>query len=154
MSNNTAPPPSNWSGTLGVFYNEGANTNYAETNATSITAHWYGFGFTLPGNATISAVSLETESRKVGGSSPSLRVEVSVDGGTTWLASTWTYSETAASFTVHTQDITGWTAWNASVLNGDVIWVRITCTSGCASTFRLDYLAVRVEYSVIFTYTP
>jgi hypothetical protein len=154
IGNSTAAPPSTWSGTLNVFYNEGANTSYAETNATSVTAHWYGFGFSLPSNGTVVAVSLETESRKVGGSSPSLLVEVSVNGGSTWLASTWTYSETAASFNIHTQDITAWTTWNSSVLNGDVIWVRITCTAGCASTFRLDYLAVRVEYSVIFTFSP
>jgi hypothetical protein len=76
-----------------------------------------------------------------------MKIEVSADGGATYLATPATAEIITSGLTGSTYwvDITSWNTWTPSNLNNDQIWVKVT-RSGIGNTVYLDWIPIEVTY--------
>jgi hypothetical protein len=113
---------------------------------------FWGYGLGLPG--TVTSIDGITVRADVGmnnnGGTSVLCVELSWDGGTTWTAAkSITLAGTAvAQYTFGSTSDTWGRSWTAAQLSTANLRVRLTdATSQNNKTYRLDYLAVTVQYT-------
>jgi hypothetical protein len=113
---------------------------------------FWGYAFGLPGS--VSSVDGITVRADMGmnnnGGTSAVCVELSWDGGTTW-TSPKSFALGATAITTYTLGSTSDTwgnAWTAAQLGAASFRVRLTdATSQANKTYRLDYLAVTVQYT-------
>ena len=83
-----------------------------------------------------------------------IKLEVSVDGGTTFLATSRTI-DIIDSWHTYTVDVTSWTSWTVDKINNDKIWVRVTHVKDglYERDVYLDWIPLEVTYDVLTTTT-
>jgi hypothetical protein len=122
------------------------------TNAANDRHRFWGYAFGLPG--TVTSVDGITVRADVGmnnnGGTSVFCIELSWDGGTSWtVAKSFTLSGTSvATYSLgSSSDIWGHT-WTAAQLGTSSFRVRVTdATSQANKMYRLDYLAVTIQYT-------
>jgi hypothetical protein len=108
---------------------------------------YHGYGFIIPPTATINSVRVRLDMGGV--QTASIKLEVSIDGGATFLAQNevaTTSSPTVTEFTKYV-DITSWNTWTPSNLNNDQIWIKVT-RDGFGNTVYLDWIPVEITYTL------
>ena len=111
-----------WSNPTNAFDDEGAG--YATSDSNGEQEKYGGYGFSLPSSSTILGVTVRLDVNR--GSAPTadnLKIEVSIDGGTTFLATTKTINIDRY-WNTYTVDVTSWTSWTAAKINNDKIYSR------------------------------
>ena len=122
------------------------------TNTANDRHRFWGYAFALPG--TVTSVDGITVRADVGmnnnGGTSVLCVDLSWDGGTTWTtAKPVTLSGSAvATYTLGAANDTWGHTWSAAQLSTSSFRVRLTdATSQANKTYRLDYVAVTIQYT-------
>ena len=122
------------------------------TNTANDRHRFWGYAFGLPG--TVTSVDGITVRADVGmsnnGGTSAFCVELSWDGGATWTAakSVTLNATTVTTFTFGSSSDTWGRGWTAAQLSTTNFRVRVTdATSQSNKTYRLDYLAVTVQYT-------
>jgi hypothetical protein len=122
------------------------------TNAANDRHRFWGYAFGLPGTVTsVDGITVRADAgmNNNGGTSV-VCIELSWDGGTTWTtAKSFTLGGTAvATYTLGAANDTWGQTWTAAQLSTTSFRVRLTdATSQANKTYRLDYLAVTVQYT-------
>lgn len=124
-----------------AYADEGGNSSFNETwNIYS------GYNFNLPANATILAVNVKIDAMSTYPSeeSPdSIKLQVSCDGGSTWLTQTQSQELTnsQASYLINVKD---WTEWTPDKINNDNIQVKVEDIGN--NTVELDWIPILITY--------
>jgi hypothetical protein len=122
------------------------------TNTANDRHRFWGYAFGLPGTVTsVDGITVRADAgmNNNGGTSV-LCIELSWDGGTTWTtAKSVTLSGTAiVTYTLGAANDAWGHTWTAAQLSTTSFRVRVTdATSQSNKTYRLDYLAVTVQYT-------
>ena len=104
-----------------------------------------GYAFSIPSGATISRVRVRLDAYCV--NNDGIRLEVSANGGSSWLTTTQTQSLTTSQ-TTYWIDVTTWTSWTPAQINGNQIYSRVThLRSGTVDQVRLDWIPIEVTYN-------
>jgi outer membrane protein assembly factor BamB len=143
----------NWSNPEKAYDDGGSG--YATSNTAGEQEKYGGYGFILPSSASIISVKVRLDTNRpttvVRGDD--IKLEVSVDGGATFLATTQTIN-IDNDWTTYTIDVTGWTSWTANKINDDKIWTRVTHVQvGGERDVYLDWIPIEVTYEVLTTTT-
>lgn len=131
-------------------YSDGSN--YATSNRDDEQCAYSGYGFTITSGATITQVRVRLDawvaSAGGGESRDDMVLQVSADGGSTWLATTSTYNLPSSDANSYFVDVTSWTTWTTDKINGDMIWVRVTHdqTGSQDEDIYLDWIPIEVSY--------
>jgi hypothetical protein len=105
-----------------------------------------GYGFAIPSGAQVTQVRVRLDAWS--SYDDHIKVEVSADGGSTWLSTTQELSP-ALSETTYWVDISSWTSWTPASLNSDSVKVRLTHVLVTAAGYvYLDWMPVEVTYSI------
>lgn len=127
------------------FVGSSDDTRASETTLND--AHrWTNFGFNTTSWTGVSKVEVGLE-RMVDSSFRLITVAMSNDNGGTWSATTFTHNASDQFDTLVWVDVTTAYAWTKAMVNN--IAVRLTYASATGTTFRLDYLAIRVTPSPV-----
>lgn len=124
---------------------------YAQATANNQITTYLGFGFSIPAGATINQVNVTAEHYEDPSGNRLLRLQISTDGGATFIAINHDLPIRASSVNEgsNTVDVTADTSWTPTKVNNMAVkaWARQT---GGGGTFyvRLDYLTVSVKYTV------
>jgi hypothetical protein len=105
-----------------------------------------GYNFSLPSNATILAVNVKIDAMSTYPSeeSPdSIKLQVSCDGGNTWLTqnNSQVLTDNQTSYLVNVKD---WTQWTPAKINNDNIQVKVEDVGN--NTVELDWIPIMVTY--------
>ncbi len=125
------------------------DSNRASSDGNNEQCTYSGYGFTISSGATISQVRVRLDAYGSGGSSSrdDLKLELSADGGSTWLATTYTYDLPSSDANNLYVDVTAWTTWTTDGINGNMIWARVThVANGGADNVYLDWIPIEVSY--------
>jgi hypothetical protein len=122
------------------------------TNAANDRHRFWGNAFGLPGSVTtVDGITVRADvGMNNNGGTSVFCVELSWDGGTNWTtAQSFTLTGTAiATYTLGSSSDTWGHTWTAAQLGTANFRVRVTdATSQNTKTYRLDYLAVTVQYT-------
>ena len=139
-------------GTYAIDANSGTTNVNSCADPGKDRHQFWGFAFGLP--ATVSSIDGITVTSIVGqgngGGLPSICLQLSWDGGTTWTAAKQV-PLTATALTTYTAGSTSDTwghAWSVGQLTGSALRVRITNVATTPNKdFRLDFLGVSVGYT-------
>lgn len=136
--------------TFAVDTDSGTGTSTSCTSTTKDKHVYYNYGFTVPNNSTIQGIEVRLDAKADStASTPSLCVELSWDGGTTWTAvkQTATLTTAEATYTLGGSADTWGRTWTNSNFTNPNFRVRVTMVSGStARDFSLDWLAVRLYF--------
>lgn len=141
-------------GVVAKDINSGSNNN-ASCTATSKDKHrFYNYSVSLPGGASVKGIEVRLDASvdSVGSNNPTMCVQLSWDGGTTWTSAKQTARLTTAeaSYLLGGAADTWGRSWTAANLANTSFRVRVidVASSGGAGSrdFSLDWVAVRVSY--------
>ncbi|WP_342304906.1 Ig-like domain-containing protein [Methanolobus sp. ZRKC5] len=124
-----------------AYADEGGNSIFNETwNIYS------GYNFNLPANATILAVNVKIDAMSTYPSeeSPdSIKLQVSCDGGSTWLTQNGSQvlTDNQTSYLINVKD---WTQWTPDKINNDNIQVKVEDIGN--NTVELDWIPILITY--------
>jgi hypothetical protein len=105
-----------------------------------------GYGFSIPSGTQIAQVLVRLDAWCA--TDDDVMVEVSSDGGLTWLATTQTLS-VATSETTYWVNVTSWASWTPAMINSDNIKARVTHVAvSSADEVRLDWIPINVTYTI------
>lgn len=122
------------------------NAVYASASAAA-SQEYRTYGFSIPANATITAVSVDFYGYRASGTAPTVNLQVSGNAGSSYYA---THSITlTTSNASHPTAVTSDATWTPSMFNSDQCWVKVNYVSG-SKTAYLDWLPVTVTYSTAF----
>jgi len=146
---NTTNSPSSESGAwTNPTYAYSSDTNYAET-LVDLAEHVYGgYGFSIPGGATITKVEVGYEAFTAGGDG--IGITCSWDGGSSWATVNWSGSLTKADPGAPTWvDFTGATTWTIDKLSNANFSSKAIYqdAAGGAKAVYLDWIPARVTYA-------
>ncbi len=111
------------------------------------TCTYSGYGFTIASSASIAQVRVRLDAYVSSPGNDDLLLEVSADGGSTWLSSTYTYNLPNSDANNFYVDVTEWTTWTTSNINSNMIQAKVThVLSGGADTINLDWIPIEVTY--------
>jgi hypothetical protein len=123
-------------------YSDGTGVAYSQTK--DQVENYGGYGFALPAGAQVTEIRVRLDANNGGNDYINLRV--SVDGGSSWLSTTYPVYLTSSETTTWV-NLTSWTAWSPSQLNGDNLRIQVTHKKSGGSDFvSLDWLPVEVTY--------
>jgi hypothetical protein len=122
------------------------------TNTANDRHRFWGYAFGLPGSvASVQGITVRADAgMSNNGGTSVLCVELSWDGGTTWTAAkSATLAGTAVTtYTLGSSSDTWGQTWTAAQLSTTSFRVRVTdATTQSNKNYRLDYLAVTVQYT-------
>ncbi|MDI6756459.1 MAG: Ig-like domain repeat protein [Endomicrobiia bacterium] len=147
LLNNPGSNSGSWSNP-GAVYDNDTSTASSATNGQTHT--FGGYGFSVPLDVTIDKVVVRADVLSAAGSNngDGIKIEVSENGGTSWLGDSWTMVNiSSTSQDIFYIDVTTWTTWSPAKLNGDNIKVRVTqVQNGTQDATYLDWLPVYVDY--------
>jgi hypothetical protein len=148
----TNSPTSNscWTNPTNAYLDAGS---YSASTGNSDRQTYGGYNFSLPLGSSVSMVRVRLDAWCPTGDDDVL-LEVSVDGGATWLATTHTYNNLPASDpNNYYVDVTSWTTWTLAKLNNDSVRARVThvASGETMEEVRLDWIPMEVTYSVVTT---
>lgn len=125
------------------------DTNFASYATTGGQHKYGGYGFAID-IATITQVRVRLDAKAAAATNPDqIKLEVSTDGGSTFLSTTYTSTTLTTSESTIWVDVTSWTTWTTSLINNDKIWTRVTqVKSGAQDTTYLDWIPVEVTYTL------
>ncbi len=147
-----APAAYGGTGFTNPTYAYAQDTSYATSAADAQWETYSNYGFALNASATISLVRINV--RGFCATNDKIKVELSTNGGSSWLATSSTPTLTTGNAD-HWVDATSWTTWTPASFNGNAIFARVThVKTGGADTVSLDYLPVEVTWSVATVVTP
>jgi hypothetical protein len=107
---------------------------------------YWGYGFSLDSTEMIDQVRVRLDAYGSVAGGQQIKLEVSTDGGTSWLTSSSTIILTTSPAT-YWIDVTGWTTWTVDKVNGNTnLQTRVTFLSG-SETVYLDWIPVEVLHS-------
>jgi len=136
-----------WTTPDGAYADGGTYAYTTSATAPGSRQNYTGYGFSLPTTATVAKVRVRLDAWTAG--NEQLKLEVSEDGGTTFLTTTATYTLTATETTYWT-DVTGWTTWTPSKINSDKIWIRVSALKvGGAAQVNLDWAPIEITYGFL-----
>ena len=117
-------------------------------SATSNQQHEFdGYGFSIPSNAIIRSVRVRLDALRK--TDDSIKLEVSTNGGSTFLATTTTQTLTTSE-TTYWENVTTWTSWTPSLLNTNNVWTRVTeIKNGGQDNVSLDWIPIEVIYQIL-----
>lgn len=146
----TTNSPSNnagaWQNGLNAYSSGGG---YASSPNRDENHVYGGYGFSIPSGATITQVRVRMDAYCV--DNDGITLQVSVDGGITWLLGSTTQYLTTTQ-TTYWVDVTAWTSWTPSQINSDHIYVRVThVKSQSTDEVRLDWIPIEVTYATPVT---
>ena len=120
------------------------DTSYA-SDSTSNNIHTYSsYGFSVSGTVTLVRVNILGYCT----TNDSIKLELSANGGSSWLATTSTPTLGTGSPADHWVDCTSWTTWTPSNINSNQIQARVTHIKNArVDTVYLDYLPIEVTAS-------
>jgi hypothetical protein len=109
--------------------------------------HQYsGYGFSIYAGTTITQVRVRLDVKVT--ADDAIKLEVSSNGGTSYLATTYTSPALTTSEQTIWVDVTSWDTWTPAKLNTDQIWVRVTqVATGAQDTVLLDWIPIEVTYA-------
>jgi len=136
-----------WTTPDGAYADGGLYAYTTSATAPGSQQNYGGYGFNIPTTASITKVRVRLDAWTAG--NEQLKLEASEDGGSTFLATTATYSLTTTETTYWT-DVTGWTTWTPSKINSDKIWIRVSALKvGGAAQVNLDWAPIEVTYGYL-----
>ena len=141
--------PSSQSGAwVNPTYAYADDTNFASSSTNNQQHKFGGYGFSLPTDASIVQVRVRLDVKAA--TNDKIKLEVSTDGGTTFLATTYTSPALTSTEQTIWVDVTGWTTWTVDKINSDKIWNRVTQVKNAAQdTTYLDWIPVEVTYAAL-----
>ncbi len=147
VTTTTTLSPSVTAGSWTTPTNAYSNGLGAATDSTSgHTQRYSGYGFNIPSSAIVIQVRVRLDAWCAG--NDQLKLQVSNNGGTSYLSSTSTPVLTTVEAT-YWVDVTGWTAWTPAMLNSNQIWTQITqVKNGGADMVILDWIPIEVTYTL------
>ena len=144
----TKPPSSTidivagWVDPTNAYANDAA---YACSKTRGAAQGYGGYDFNILSGSTISQVRVRLDAWCEG--DDDIKLEVSTDGGATYLATSFTVN-LATSEETYWVDITGWTTWIVEKLNSDNIRTKVTHVKVAAlDNVRLDWIPIEVTYT-------
>src|SRR5688572_13051165 len=137
-------------GLFAVDNNSGTNKNTSCTSDRKDRHVFSNYGFSIPGEATITGIEVRADARVDGtAGAPKLCVQISWNGGVTWTAvkSTPTLTTSEATYLLGGSTDTWGRTWASGDFSNANFRVRVTdVASNNSRDFSLDWLAVRVLY--------
>jgi hypothetical protein len=107
------------------------------------------YGFSIDNGATVTQVRVRLDVKAT--EDDKIKLEVSSNGGTSYLATTYTSPALTTSEQTIWVDVTSWDTWTTAKLNNNQIWVRVTqVETGTQDTTWLDWIPVEVTYYVSY----
>jgi len=113
-----------------------------------------GYNFNIPDNANIIAVNVRIyamSSYPPGGSPDSIKLQLSCDGGNTWLTQTYSQELTGTQATYFT-NVASWTQWTPEKINDDNIQIKVEDIGD--NTVNLDWIPISVTYTLETNVAP
>jgi hypothetical protein len=145
----TQSPSSNsvsWTNPTNAYADGGS---YAYSTVAENQQVYGGYGFAIPADAQITQVRVRLDAWCA--SNDDILLEVSSDGGSTWLSTTQTQS-VATSQTTYWIDVTSWASWTPANINSDNIKARVTHVAvSSVDEVRLDWIPIQVSYTIPIT---
>ncbi len=131
--------------------NSGSGTGTSCTGSDKDKHRFYNYDFTLPTGAAISGIEVRLDAWVESTSnSPTMCVQLSWDGGTTWTTakSTTTLTTSQSTYLLGGSSDTWGRSWGSTELSNSNFRVRvINVSSSTSRDFSLDWVAVKVNYS-------
>lgn len=122
-------------------------TNYAYSGSNGQQESYSGYGFAIDTYATITQVRVRLDVSA--SANDKITLEVSSNGGTSYLATTYTSPALTSTEQTIWIDVTSWDSWATAKLNNNQIWTRVTqVKSGSQDQTRLDWIPVEVTYTL------
>jgi hypothetical protein len=130
----------------------GGTSSSASCSSTARDRHlFYNYGFSVPASSTIHGIEVRLDAWADSTTgSPTMCVELSWDGGTSWTAAktTGTLTTAQATYILGTASDTWGRTWASTDFSNTNFRVRITdVATSTAREFRLDWVAVKVTYT-------
>ncbi len=120
------------------------DTSYASDSTTNNIHTYSSYGFSVSGTVTSVRVNILGYCTTNDG----IQLQLSANGGSSWLATTSTPTLGTGSPADHWVDCTSWTTWTPSNINSNQIQARVThIKTGGVDTVYLDYLPIEVTTS-------
>jgi hypothetical protein len=141
-SSNTAGTGGPWTTPVYAYANDALRAT-AAANGLQQIYHGYNIALNSGNKVTRVRVRLDAFCSSV---NQYIKLEVSTDGGVSWLATPYTTPNLPSSEATYWVDVTGWTTWNPIMVNGNNLQVRVTSVR-TAGTIYLDWVPVEVTYS-------
>jgi hypothetical protein len=147
----TAPGNANaLDGLFAVDTDSGTNTGTSCADAGKDKHRFYNYNFSIPAGSTIKGITVRLDARADSTSgSPSLCVQLSWNGGTTWTTAkqTTTLGTSVQAFTLGSATDVWGRSWTVNDFSNVNFRVRvIDVASSTSRDFSLDRLAVQVDY--------
>jgi hypothetical protein len=143
----TQSPGSNNAGWINPANAYADNGGYANSTTAGNQQVYGGYGFSVPANASVTQVRVRLDAWCPSGNDD-LMLEVSTDGGGSWLANTYLYDLPASDQNNHWVNVTSWTSWTPTNINSDNIKVRVTHVAvNAVDEVRLDWIPIEVTYT-------
>ena len=122
---------------------------YASSATTGHRQDYGNFNLNVPTGATIVGIEVRLHAKNNAGTSNTIAVDLSYNGGTNWSSSQSTSTLTASlvEYTLGSRSYTYGRTWAASEFTNANFKLRLTLTR-TANTAQVDYLTVRVYYTM------
>jgi len=132
-----------WGNATGAYEN---GSGEASTKTADAKQSYGGYGFAIPTGSRITKIRARLDAWTKGDEKISLNI--SADGGSSWLANAWTSDTLPKVETTFWVDVTNWTAWTPENINNNKIWTRVgyVVVGTAASETYLDWIPVEVTY--------
>ncbi len=145
----TKSPSSNSVGWTNPNYAYSDDSNSASSTNDGDQQVYGGYGFSIPSDAQIAQVRVRLDAWCA--TDDDILLEVSSDGGSTWLATTQTQSVTTAQVT-YWVNVTSWASWTPENINNGNVKARVTHVAvSLADEVRLDWVPIEVTYTIPIT---
>jgi len=123
-------------------YADGGGSASTSTDGAQESYSGYGFDITAE---SILKVRVRLDAWTLG--NEQIKLYVSEDGGSSWLATTWTSDSLTGSEVTYWVDVTSWTTWTDDKINNDKIWVKVEMVKvGGGNWVYLDWIPIEVSY--------
>lgn len=136
--------PDSWTNPTNAYADGGS---YASSGYYGDDQQVYGgYGFAVPSGAQITQARVRLDAWCSG--DDVILLQVSGDGGSTWLTNTQTIVPTTSEAT-YWVDVTSWTSWTPANINNDNIKLRVTHVRvGGLGYVYVDWIPVEVSYTI------
>lgn len=143
----TNSPSANSGAWTNPTYAYADDTNFAYSATTGQQNQYSGYGFSITTGATITLVRVRLDAKA--GTNDKIELEVSNNGGTSYLATTYTSGSLGTNEQTIWVDVTSWDTWTPAKVNNNNVWTRVTqVKQSSQDTTYLDWIPVEVTYNV------
>lgn len=140
--NSPSAQSGSWTNPTNAYADSGG---YAESSVNGQQHVYSGYGFSVDTAAILLTVRVRMDIFAT--TDDKIKLEVSSDGGSSWLATSYTSPALSTVETVYWVNVTTWDAWTWSKINSDMIQARVTqVKNGGQDTTKLDWIPIEINY--------